>query len=1196
MKKTTLTTFKPSLASYAAAALLGGLAGVSADPKTWTGAADGSWLTGGNWSPSALITSADGVIYDASSVANLTQALGQNWGITNLTVGAVPGPITISGANGLTNSGPIDMSAASADLTIDPFYQSGVASGSALTIAAGRTLTLHNTSGNMNNATGPGRIRLLGAKTGQFLDLKGGITLSVDGGSVSSGPPVRLTAGAGETVLVEVKNNGAINLVSTGNGIKLNVGNNASVTGTNIVRVESGTLWITNSTGTGANGIFVANENCYGILDINGGTVDLTNKLTASTGYGGESVLRVPGHAAGQAVVNLNGGVLIVPRVDSAAAPVYDSYFYFNGGVMQANRNGTQWMQGLQHALIKAGGAILDSSTFDVTIAQPLQEEATSPGGGLTKRGSGILRLTGYNTYTGPTVVAAGTLFVAMATSSYPSSSALVASNGTTLNIDITGGSTLQTPSAKLDGTILNLTYGTLSGNPSQAAINNSSFSGIPLSATGTNVINISGTGFAENGVVPLIDYAGPIGGSGYAAFKLGTLPSGVSGVLSNDTVNGMIVLHLGQVPAMLTWYGDKSANWDTGTLNWNTGNASYDQTGGVGDIVTFDDTLEPTALNTNVTLTTTLIPTIIQVANSTYDYVFGGPGKLSGTGMLNKSGTSALTLLTANNYSGGSYLSNGVVRLGNDAALGTGAVNLLGGTLSSDSAAPRTMSNTVFISAAATFGDGVNSGVLMLAGPVNFNGGTRNLTPNSLVVLSGGSTNGGLYKLGTNTLVFLNCTNTFTSGSSEVRQGTVALTNALITSSAAFRPACNVPGGEARLLIGPGSVWENSGASGSFRVGTQGTAGDPTATNIADIAGELRVPNAAPPGGRLMFSSNYIGFVNLLPAGLATVTAVVSENGTNSTAYQEFNFNGGTLRAMTNASSAFMQGLGAAYVRAGGAVVDSDGANITITQNLLNGGGGGGLTKLGTGTLTLSGTNDYTGPTILSAGTLLVGGDSSAAHGSVTVQSGATLGGSGKLGGAVTVGVGGTLAPGNGGTSIGTLTMTSSLLLRGKTVMELTRDGSLANDAVAGLTGVTYGGSLVLTNIGAAPLILNDTFVLFSAPPGAYGGAFTNFTVPAGYTFDLSKLTVDGSVKVTGIPSAIPNTPTNITYSMADNQLTLSWPANYKGCYLQGQTNLLSVGLSTNWVNVPNSENVTSVTFPVDPARGSVFFRLRHP
>ena len=60
---------------------------VSADSKTWTGAVDGSWLTGGNWTPAALSTTGDDVIYDASSMANLTQTLGQNWGITNLTVG-----------------------------------------------------------------------------------------------------------------------------------------------------------------------------------------------------------------------------------------------------------------------------------------------------------------------------------------------------------------------------------------------------------------------------------------------------------------------------------------------------------------------------------------------------------------------------------------------------------------------------------------------------------------------------------------------------------------------------------------------------------------------------------------------------------------------------------------------------------------------------------------------------------------------------------------------------------------------------------------------------------------------------------------------------------------------------------------------------------------------------------------------------
>lgn len=341
------------------------------------------------------------------------------------------------------------------------------------------------------------------------------------------------------------------------------------------------------------------------------------------------------------------------------------------------------------------------------------------------------------------------------------------------------------------------------------------------------------------------------------------------------------------------------------------------------------------------------------------------------------------------------------------------------------------------------------------------------------------------------------------------------------------------------------------------------------------------------------MFSSNYVGFVNLLPGGRATVTAVGSEAG--STAHQEFNFDGGTLRAATNASSSFMQGLSAAYVRAGGAVVDSDAANITIAQALLNGGSGG-LTKLGTGTLTLSGPNDYAGATIVSAGTLLIGGDSSAVKGNATVQSGATLAGNGTLGAAVTVNAGGTLAPGNAG-SIGTLTLTNRLVLQGTTVMQLSREGDLpANDAVVGLSGVIYGGSLVLTNTGTNSLAVNDTFVLFSLVSGTYGGGFTNISVPAGYTFDTTRLTADGSVKVTSVPAPIPNTPTNISWNLVGNQLSLTWPANYQGCLLQSQTNSIAAGLSGNWVDVPNSDKVTSVIMTVDPAQGTVFFRLRHP
>jgi len=84
-------------------------------------------------------------------------------------------------------------------------------------------------------------------------------------------------------------------------------------------------------------------------------------------------------------------------------------------------------------------------------------------------------------------------------------------------------------------------------------------------------------------------------------------------------------------------------------------------------------------------------------------------------------------------------------------------------------------------------------------------------------------------------------------------------------------------------------------------------------------------------------------------------------------------------------------------------------------------------LTKEGSETLTLSGSNSYTGKTEIKAGTLLINGNSSAATGAVTVSSGATLGGSGTLGGATTVS--GIVAPGN---SIGTLTIANDVIWNG--------------------------------------------------------------------------------------------------------------------------------------------------------------------
>jgi len=249
-------------------------------------------------------------------------------------------------------------------------------------------------------------------------------------------------------------------------------------------------------------------------------------------------------------------------------------------------------------------------------------------------------------------------------------------------------------------------------------------------------------------------------------------------------------------------------------------------------------------------------------------------------------------------------------------------------------------------------------------------------------------------------------------------------------------------------------------------------------------------------------------------------------------------------------------------------------------------------VVKAGSGTLQLSAANTYAGTTTVSNGTLLVSG--ALGTGAVEIKAGATLGGAGTIGGTVTVD--GTLSSGTN--NPGALTIDNALTLDADSTTMLAIDraaGTASYGSVQGITTATFGGTLLVTNLGGA-FQSGDTFTLFNA--GTYAGNFAATIFPplnSGLGWNWSS----ASGTLTVVPVVTNPDPTNIVVTVGSGGLTMSWPVDHIGWRLLVQTNNLAAGVSTNvndWTPVAGSAVTNQVFISIDVTKPAEFYRLVYP
>ena len=581
-------------------------------------------------------------------------------GAINRTVGSLSGTGgTISGG-GILN---VNQSATT--------VWTGTLTSTALTKNGNGSLTLGGTADN-GGAAGIGTVNagtLILAKThtaalaehtfGGGLVINNGGTVQIGGTSVGpfTGTAVNL-APTGAVVgqyVDQIYNNVTVTL-NAGGTLDL-AGKSESVQGltgggtvTNSVAATNSRLYLGSAGGTNVNGNFA------GLIQDGAGVMEVEKLGTATLVLSGNNTY------TGATVVT--GGTLQnTGTLGNTTVTVNTGANYIATGTLGGN------------VVVNTGGTATSNATIagNATVAGTFNANANL-GGNVTVNTGGVFNPATATSVAGLTTLSGGTLNVG------GNSSGTVVSTLTTGSLTLSGG----TLNVDFTGTVADQITSTVSNG---------------LTINGANTVNVAvGPAGWVSGTYPLYNYSGTVQGTGASALTL----SGSAGHSTATIVdNGAGIINLQVTGAGNTvWVGGAGNDWDTNTtLNW----ASSDNKFLAGDVALFDDTATTytPSIATNVSPAATLF-------NGATNYTLSGVAGIAGAGSLTKQGSSTVTLLNPNAY--------------------TGATNVEGGTLVANynAGAPVTVlaaASTVNVSSGATFRAIANDAAFTLSNPLRGSG-----------------------------------------------------------------------------------------------------------------------------------------------------------------------------------------------------------------------------------------------------------------------------------------------------------------------------------------------------------------------------------------------------------------------------------------------------------------------------------------